>query len=166
VDVALHCWILDPSERALADIPELVGRGVPSFKAFMAYSQLGEPMTDGELFDLIETVGDSGGLLALHAENAGLNARKIEVAMATGRTGYEHFATFRPPVGEEEAVSRGLVLGRAAACPIYFVHLSTAAAVRRLAAARAEGQAAWGETCPHFLLSTTAGITAPMQATT
>jgi dihydropyrimidinase len=152
VDVALHCWILDASERALADIPELVGRGVPSFKAFMAYSQLGEPMTDGELFDLMETVGASGGLLALHAENAGLNARRIEAAVATGRTGYEHFAASRPAVGEEEAVSRGLILGRAAVCPIYFVHLSTAAAVDRLAAARGEGQVAWGETCPHFLL--------------
>jgi dihydropyrimidinase len=152
VDVALHCWIFDPSERALADIPELVERGVPSFKAFMAYSQLGEPMTDGELFDLMEAVGAAGGLLALHAENAGLNAWRIEAARATGRTGYDHFAASRPPVGEEESVSRGLVLGRAAVCPIYFVHLSTAAAVRRLAAARAEGQAVWGETCPQFLL--------------
>jgi dihydropyrimidinase len=72
--------------------------------------------------------------------------------VATGRTGYEHFAASRPAVGEEEAVSRGLILGRAAVCPIYFVHLSTAAAVDRLAAARGEGQVAWGETCPHFLL--------------
>lgn len=152
VDVALHCWILDPSERAFADIPELVERGVPSFKAFMAYSQLGEPMTDGELYDLMETVGAANGLLALHAENAGLNARRREAARATGRTGYEHFAASRPAVGEEEAVSRGLVLARAAGCPVYFVHLSTAAAVHRLTAARAAGQTAWGETCPHFLL--------------
>ena len=56
VDVALHCWIVDPSERALAQLAELVARGVPSFKAFMAYSQLGEPMDDGELYDLFDAV--------------------------------------------------------------------------------------------------------------
>ncbi len=152
VDVALHCWILDASNRALAQVPELVGRGVTSFKAFMAYSQLGEPMTDGELYDLMEAVAAAGGLLALHAENAGLNARRIEAAIRTGRTGFEHFAASRPAVGEEEAVSRGLILARAAGCRVYFVHLSTAAAVGRLSAARAGGQTAWSETCPHFLL--------------
>lgn len=152
VDVALHCWILDANERALAQIPELVERGVPSFKAFMAYSQLGEPMTDGELFELMKAVGSAGGLLALHAENAGINAWHIEQARQSGLTGFEHFPASRPAVGEEEAVGRGLVLARWAGCPVYFVHLSTAAAVGRLAAARREGQTAWGETCPHFLL--------------
>ena len=152
VDVALHCWIVDPNERALAQVSELVERGVPSFKAFMAYSQLGDPMSDGELFELMEAIGSARGLLALHAENAGLNGRRIERARGTGQTGFEHFSASRPAVGEEEAVSRGLVLARAAGCPVYFVHLSTAAAVRRLTAARNDGQAAWGETCPHFLL--------------
>jgi dihydropyrimidinase len=152
IDVALHCWILDANERALAQIPELVERGVPSFKAFMAYSQLGEPMTDGELFDLMKAVGSAGGLLALHAENAGINAWHLEQARQSGLTGFERFPASRPAVGEEEAVARGLVLARWAGCPVYFVHLSTAAAVGRLAAARREGQRAFGETCPHFLL--------------
>jgi dihydropyrimidinase len=151
VDVALHCWVMDTADEALAQVPELVSRGVPSFKAFMAYSQLGEPLGDGELFDLMAAVANAGGLLALHAENAGLKARRSEEARRSGRTGFEHFAASRPAVGEEEAVSRGLILARAAGAPVYFVHLSTGAAVRRLAAARAEGQAAFGETCPHFL---------------
>jgi dihydropyrimidinase len=152
VDVALHCWIVDPSERALAQLAELVARGVPSFKAFMAYSQLGEPMDDGELYDLFDAVAAAGGLLAVHAENAQLNARRLEEARRSGRTGFEHFPASRPAAGEEEAVCRALVFARATGAPVYFVHLSTAAAVERVAAARAAGQTAWAETCPHFLL--------------
>jgi dihydropyrimidinase len=152
VDVALHCWILDPNERALTQLPELVAHGVPSVKVFMAYSQLGTPMSDGELYELMQATGKAGGLVQVHAENAGLNARAIERARRTTRTGFEHFAASRPALGEEEAVSRALLFAHAAGTPVYFVHLSTAAAVRRLAAARAAGQAAFGETCPHFLL--------------
>jgi dihydropyrimidinase len=152
VDVALHCWIVDPSKRALAQLPELVARGVPSFKAFMAYSQLGEPMSDGELYDLFEAVGAVGGLLAVHAENAQLNACRLDEARRSGRTDYADFPASRPAVGEEEAVSRALVFARAAGAPVYLVHLSTRAAVERVEEARAAGQIAWAETCPHFLL--------------
>lgn len=152
VDVALRCWIVDPSKSALAQLPELVARGVPSFKAFMAYSQLGQPMSDGELYDLFEAGGAVGGLLAVHAENAQLNARRSEEARRSGRTGYADFPASRPAVGEEEAVSRALVFARAAGAPVYFVHLSTRAAVARIEVARRAGQTAWAETCPHFLL--------------
>jgi dihydropyrimidinase len=151
VDTALHCWVMEASREALGQVPELVARGVPSFKAFMAYSQLGEPMSDGELFDLFEAIGASGGLLALHAENAGLNARRILEARETGATEFVYYPASRPAVGEEEAVSRGLVFARATETPVYFVHLSAAGSLRRLRAARAEGQVAFGETCPHFL---------------
>ena len=151
VDVALHCWVMEASREALEQVPELVARGVPSFKAFMAYSQLGEPMSDGELFDLFEAVGAADGLLGLHAENAGLNARRIREARETGATDFVYYPGSRPAVGEEEAVSRGLVFARATDTPVYFVHLSAATSVRRLRAARADGQVAFGETCPHFL---------------
>ena len=151
VDVALHCWVVDPADRALAQLSELVARGVPSIKVFMAYSQLGQPMSDGELYDLFEAVGAAGGLVQVHAENAGLNARRIEQARSSGRRGYEHFPASRPAVGEEEAVCRALLLARAAGTPVYFVHLSTGAAVRRVAEARAEGHVVFSETCPHFL---------------
>jgi dihydropyrimidinase len=152
VDVALHCWVMEASARVLAQVPDLVARGVPSLKAFMAYSQLGEPMDDGELYALFEVVADAGALIALHAENAGLNARRIRQAQLTGRIGYADYAPSRPAVGEEEAVSRALVFGAASGAATYFVHLSTAGAVRRLRQARQAGQRAYGETCPHFLL--------------
>ena len=152
VDVALHCWVMEASDRALAQVPELVSRGVPSLKAFMAYSQLGEPMDDGSLYALFEAVAGSGGLIALHAENAGVNAREIRAAQRSAHTSYAHYPSSRPAVGEEEAVSRALVFGAASGAATYFVHLSTAGAAHRLRQARRDGQRAYGETCPHYLL--------------
>ncbi|MHB1835265.1 MAG: dihydroorotase [Solirubrobacteraceae bacterium] len=151
VDVALHCWVMEASETVLAQVADLVDAGVPSLKAFMAYSQLGEPMDDGSLYALFEAVAASGGLIALHAENAGVNARQIRRAQETGRISYADYPGSRPAVGEEEAVCRALVFGAASGAATYFVHLSTAGAVRRLRRARRDGQHAFGETCPHFL---------------
>lgn len=152
VDVALHCWVMEASDEALAQVPELVARGVPSFKAFMAYSQLGEPMSDADFVRLFEAVGAAGGLLALHAENAQLNAAAITSLREQGLVSFDRYPESRPAVGEEEAVSRGLVFAHASGTPVYFVHLSTAAALRRLRLARRAGEIAFGETCPHFLL--------------
>src|ERR1700752_2635757 len=139
VDVALHCWVMEASDRVLAQVPDLMARGVPSLKAFMAYSQLGKPMDDGELYALFEAVADAGGLYPLHAENAGLNARGIRQGQLAGRIDYADYPRSRPAVGEEEAVSRALVFGANSGAVTYFVHLSTAGAVHRLREARLAG---------------------------
>jgi dihydropyrimidinase len=49
-------------------------------------------------------------------------------------------------------VGRAVALAAVAACPLYVVHVSTAAAVEALRRARARGQAVFGEVCPHHLL--------------
>jgi dihydropyrimidinase len=49
VDVALHCWLVDARPEFLTQLPAVVAKGIPSFKAFMAYSQSGEAMDDGAL---------------------------------------------------------------------------------------------------------------------
>jgi dihydropyrimidinase len=55
---------------------------------------------------------------------------------------------------EAEAVERALALAEASGCPVYIVHISTARGAIAVAAARARGQAAYGETCPQYLLLT------------
>ena len=55
---------------------------------------------------------------------------------------------------EAEAVERALALAEAAGCPVYIVHISTARGASAVAAARGRGQAAYGETCPQYLLLT------------
>ncbi len=154
VDVALHCWLVDVRPAYLAQLPALVAAGVPSVKAFMAYSQSGEAMDDGDLLALFEAGAACDALVAVHAENARIIRRRTADLLARGRTGLESLPLSRPAIAEEEAVARATVLAGHAGCALYCVHLSTAGSVARLRAAQASGQRVTGETCSHFLLFT------------
>jgi dihydropyrimidinase len=152
VDVALHCWMLEANARAVREIPELVARGVPSLKVFLAYSQLGEPMGDEDLLAVWKAVAAAGGIMQAHCESWPIIRRRLEEARATGATGYADFAASRPPVSEADAVGRPHAVGAAGGAVAYCVHLSTKGALEHLRLARAHGLAAHGECCPHHLL--------------
>lgn len=164
VDVALHCWLVDARPEFLDQLPAVVAEGIPSFKAFMAYSQSGEAMDDGSLLALLEAAAACGALMAVHAENARIIRRRTADLLARGHSGLEYLPRSRPPISEEEAVVRALTLAGAAGCPLYFVHLSTAASVARLREAQASGRQVIGETCPHFLLFTEEAYRGPRAA--
>ena len=152
VDVALHCWMLEANADALRDIPELVARGVPSLKVFLAYSQLGEPMPDEDLLAVWKAVARAGGIMQAHCESWPIIRQRLEEAKASGATGYADFAASRPPVSEADAVGRALALAAASGAETYCVHLSTSGAVEHLRLARMHGLAVHGECCPHHLL--------------
>ena len=62
------------------------------------------------------------------------------------------FPISRPDWAEKEAVERVLSLAAYADAPVYIVHVSTRDAAKTIVRARQNGQAAWGETCPQYLL--------------
>jgi dihydropyrimidinase len=152
VDVALHCWMLEANAQALSEIAELVARGVPSLKVFLAYSQLGEPMSDEDLLAAWKAVAAAGGIMQAHCESWPIIRPRLEAARASGATGYAGFAASRPPISEADAVGRALALGAAGGAETYCVHLSTSGAVEHLRLTRMHGLAAHGECCPHHLL--------------
>ena len=152
VDVALHCWMLEANPQALREISELVARGVPSLKVFLAYSQLGEPMPDEDLLAVWKAVAAAGGIVQAHCESWPIIRPRLEAAQAAGATGYAEFAASRPPISEADAVGRALALAGATGAETYCVHLSTAGAVEHLRLARLHGLAVHGECCPHHLL--------------
>jgi dihydropyrimidinase len=152
VDVALHCWMLEANPEALREIPELVARGVPSLKVFLAYSQLGEPMPDEDLLAVWKGMAEAGGIMQAHCESWPIIRPRLEAALASRATGYADFAASRPPVSEADAVGRALALAAASGAETYCVHLSTRGAVEHLRLARMHGLAVHGECCPHHLL--------------
>jgi dihydropyrimidinase len=152
VDVALHCWLLEANVEALREIPELVARGVPSLKVFLAYSQLGEPMPDEDLLAVWKAVAAAGGIMQAHCESWPIIRPRLAAAIAEGATGYARFAASRPPLSEADAVGRALALAAASGAETYCVHLSTLGAVQHLRLARMHGLAVHGEACPHHLL--------------
>jgi dihydropyrimidinase len=152
VDVALHCWMLEANAEALREIPELVARGVPSLKVFLAYSQLGEPMADEQLLAVWKAVAAAGGIMQAHCESWPIIRPRLEAAAAEGVTGYAGFAASRPPLSEADAVGRALALAAASGAETYCVHLSTLGAVQHLRLARMHGLPVHAEACPQHLL--------------
>ncbi|MNC36809.1 Allantoinase [compost metagenome] len=73
-------------------------------------------------------------------------------AVRSGRTGARDFAASRPAMAELEAVSRALLYSERTGCRLHFVHISTAAAVEMIHAAKLRGLDVTAETCPHYLV--------------
>jgi allantoinase len=138
----------------VAALPALAAEGVVGVKAFMCHSGVDEfpPADDATLFAGLQRAAAWDGIVAVHAENDGLASALAEELRAAGRHDPAAWAASRPPSCELEAVQRALLLAREAGGRVHFVHLSTAAAVRAVAAARAAGVRATCETCPHYLM--------------
>ena len=113
----------------------LVDSGVPEFP----------PLLDPA--PALREVASFGGLMIVHAEDGAL------VTAAGGRR-YADFVASRPPAAEDSAIAGLLRLARETGARVHVVHLSSAAALPMLAAARAEGVAVSVETCPHYLTLT------------
>lgn len=153
VDYAFHGVIQHVDGKILEEMGELARTGIPSFKAYTTYDfRLG----DAELLKALRRCRETGALLAAHAEEhepiAALRAR----FKAEGKGAPIWHAKSRPASCEAEAVARLLRLAREAGdAPVYVVHLSTAAGLREIRRARAEGQKnIFAETCTQYLTLT------------
>ncbi|MFC4944082.1 allantoinase AllB [Pseudonocardia sp. GCM10023141] len=113
----------------------LIDSGVPEFPA------LPDPSA------ALRAVAAYDGLLIAHAEDGDL------VVDATGRR-YADFVASRPEASESSAIARLLRLAGETGARVHVVHLSAAAALPMLAAARASGVRVSVETCPHYLALT------------
>jgi dihydropyrimidinase len=160
VDYSFHMGIIDPRPEVLGEIPALVQAGVPSFKLYMAYK--GRLMlNDAALFTTMRTVGQSGGMVLVHAENGEVIDTLVAEAVAAGETTPRHHALTRPAATEAEATGRACHLARLAEVPLYVVHVTCREALEAIAHARQLGQPVLAETCTHYLLFTADDLARP-----
>lgn len=152
VDFALHMTLPRADAATLAEIPAVVAAGVTSFKTYTTYE--GFRLSDAELLAVLQAVGAAGGLTLVHAENDAIIQAQTRALLAAGETQPRAYPLSRPAAAESEAIERALTLAEVAQAPLYIVHVSTARGAAALARAQARGQAAYGETCPHYLLLT------------
>jgi dihydropyrimidinase len=151
VDYGFHVIVCDAAPTLEAEMDALVAEGVPSFKLFTAYP--GRLMLDdGAIFRALRRSAENGARVMVHAENGGvIDALQREALLAGRRSPREHPRT-RPALAEAEATHRVIALAELAGAPVYVVHVSAAEAVDEIAAARSRGVAAFGETCPQYLV--------------
>lgn len=151
VDFGLCSVVSGQQPDALVELPELIRRGVPTFKAFMVYDFA---VADGDLPELMRTAARHGGMLQLHCEDPAVIDPLVAEALRRGDIGPRHHALTRPVEAEARATRRAIELARGADAPLYIVHLSSEAALDAVADAKARGEPVYAETCPHYLTLT------------
>ena len=151
IDFGLNAVVTGQQPDARDELPELIARGVPTFKAFMVYDFA---LPADELEPMLRTAARSGGMLQLHCEDPSIIDPLVAEALARGDTGPRHHASCRPADAEATATRRAIELARRAEAPLYIVHLSCAGALDAVAEAKARGEPVYAETCPHYLTFT------------
>ena len=151
IDYGFHLIARHIDNQALVDIKNaILNEGVTSFKLFMAYP--GKMMVDdSDIFRALKLVGQTGGIISLHAENGIVIEQLIREALDQGHTSPRYHSLTRPSLLEGEATHRGICLAELAEAPVYFVHLSAMEALKQVVEARDRGIPAFAETCPHYL---------------
>lgn len=149
-DYGLHMTIDDWNEGIIAELPRMFEQGVSSFKMYMTYPAM--MIGDADMFRALRKMKELGGIAGVHCENAGVIDALIAEKKAAGELSPAAHPQCRPAELEAEAVSRLLKMAALADVPVVIVHLSSAAGLREVRAARARGQQVYVETCPHYLL--------------
>ena len=153
VDYGLCAVVSAQQSDALDELPELIRRGVPTFKAFMVYDFA---VPEDDLPSLMRTAARNGGMLMLHCEDPAVIDPLVADALRRGEVGPRHHAPTRPVEAEARATRRAIELARRVEAPLYIVHLSCEAALEAVAEARGRGEPVHAETCPQYLTLTDA----------
>ncbi|WP_435826943.1 dihydropyrimidinase [Nocardia fluminea] len=150
IDYGFHQIIGDVNDESLKGMGELVSEGVTSFKLFMAYPGVFYS-DDGQILRAMQSAGELGALMMMHAENGIAIDVLVEQALARGDTSPYFHGTSRPWQMEEEATHRAIMLAQLTGAPLYVVHVSAKQAMAQIVTARDNGQNVFAETCPQYL---------------
>jgi allantoinase len=148
VDVGFWGGAVPENLGALAPLHDA---GVFGFKCFLAPSGVPEfGHLDGAGLDAATAeVAVLGSRLIVHAEDPDLLADPG----ALGR-GYDAFLRSRPPASESTAIGAVVAAARRTGARVHVLHLSDAASLPLIRAAKADGVDLTVETCPHYLTLT------------
>lgn len=151
VDFALVGGAGELSPDALIGMAE---NGVAAFKTFMIARFKELAASDGQMLDNFKTIAGTGLPCLIHAENEDIVSRWREKALATGRTDPIAHSEFRPPIAEDEATMRTIMLAGETDVHLHVCHMTTKGATSILGWAKAKGMRVTGETSPNYLLLT------------
>jgi dihydropyrimidinase len=161
VDYGFHMALREVRETTLAEMARLTrDEGVTSFKLYLAYPGVLQ-VDDAAFFRGLLGARECGALVLVHAENGGVIDVLVKRALARGETAPRHHALTRPPETEAEATARAIAMAALAGAPLYVVHLSCAAALAHVTAARDRGLPIQAETCPQYLFLSLADYDRP-----
>ena len=146
VDAAFWGGAIPGNQHELRSLAEA---GVRGCKAFLIDSGIDEfpHLAEEDLRLAMRELERAGIPLIAHAE-VDLGTKAIDSGDVRR---YSHYLASRPPEWEVAAIELLVRLCRETGCPVHIVHLSAAAALPLVQAAKAEGLPFTAETCPHYL---------------
>lgn len=151
VDYGFHLCLVDADQQVIDDIPQVIERGITSFKCFLAYK--GALMIDDAQFlTVLQAARQQGALVSVHAENGDMLSYLMKNLIEAGKTGPQYHPVAHPAIAEGEATHRALKLAEMADAPLFIVHMSCNEALEEVKAAKGRGQFVLAETCPQYLL--------------
>ena len=158
-DYALHTIIAGNWPLSSADeIKDAISGGVVSFKFFTTFSggaAIGGLMSDdGRIYSAMLEAQKHGGVVMVHCEDDCIIDYNVRRLYAEGREHFCNIGEARPPLAEEAAVRRMLLLARRTGSPLYIVHVAAKESIEAITEARAQGVEAFAEVLhPNMLFS-------------
>lgn len=149
-DYGFHMTIDDWNGEIEKEIDDMYAAGISSFKMYMTYPAM--MIGDEAMYKALKKLKEKGGICGVHCENSGVINALIEEKKAAGEMGVSSHPETRPDFLEAEAVSRLLRIAQAVDIPVVIVHLTNAATLAEVTAARRRGQKVYVETCPQYLV--------------
>jgi dihydropyrimidinase len=153
IDYGFHPVVVPHvAQGGLGQIAELQQAGFPSIKIFTTID--GFRLADEQILRVLAAAARENVLVAVHAEDDPLASFLIERTRERSPDPGEaarDFEACHPPAAEALSVQHVAAYAGAAGAEVYFVHLSSAAALDALRAARAAGTRAFGETRSAYL---------------
>ncbi|HEY2551009.1 MAG TPA: amidohydrolase family protein [Streptosporangiaceae bacterium] len=153
IDYSFHPVVVPHiADGGLGEIEELRAAGFPSIKIFTTID--GFRLADEQILRVLAAAARGNVLVAVHAEDDPLASFLIERTRERSPAPEEaarDFEACHPPVAEALSVQRVAAYANAADAEVYFVHLSSAAALDALRAAKTAGTVAFGETRSAYL---------------
>ena len=151
IDYGFHMAMTDINDSTIEEMGDMVKRGIPSFKLFLAYK--GTFMSDDyQILLALERARELHALIMVHAENGDMIDFLTRRLLAQGKTEARYHPYAHPAIAEEEATKRAIALAELAKTSIYVVHLTFAGALNIIKETRARGLPVYSETCPQYLL--------------
>ena len=149
-DYGFHMTIDDWNAEIEKEIDDMYAAGISSFKMYMTYPAM--MIGDEAMYKALKKLKEKGGICGVHCENSGVINALIEEKKAAGEMGVSSHPETRPDFLEAEAVSRLLRIAQAVDIPVVIVHLTNAATLAEVTAARRRGQKVYVGTCPQYLV--------------
>ena len=159
VDYSFHQIITDPTDDVIAEIPTIVASGIRSMKVFLTYDPL--YLDDRQYVRVLAAARRAGALVTVHCENYEAIRWRSAALVADGRVAPKYHVWSRPPAVEREATHRAIALAELVDQPIQVFHVSCSEVADEIARAQARGVKIWAETCPPYLVLTSAALDRP-----